>query len=179
MRKGTVEAPPPRSSHAAMRIGVVSDTHNNLRNVGRIVDLFNTAGVSRVVHTGDITQAKTLHALSPLTCPVVGVYGNNDLERPSLDETATQLGFQLVDPPLRLRWNAREIVVVHDPLDLAELALEAGTLALHGHTHRTTREWQQEGTLAFNPGECAGMMQGLNTIGVVDLVQLDVELIRF
>jgi predicted phosphodiesterase len=43
-----------------MRIGVVSDTHNNLRNVTRIVELLNEAGVERVVHTGDITQAKTL-----------------------------------------------------------------------------------------------------------------------
>ncbi len=41
------------------RIGVVSDTHNNLANVARIVELFNAAGVDRVVHTGDITQAKT------------------------------------------------------------------------------------------------------------------------
>ncbi len=162
-----------------MRIGVVSDTHNNLRNVARIVELFNSAGVSRVVHTGDITQAKTLHALSPLVCPMVGVYGNNDLERPSLEETASQLGFQIVDPPLRVTWQDRDVVVVHDPLELADVALGPGTLALHGHTHLTTREWQQDGGLAFNPGECAGMMQGHNTIGVVDLEQLDVELIRF
>ncbi|MBW2393831.1 MAG: YfcE family phosphodiesterase [Deltaproteobacteria bacterium] len=162
-----------------MRIGIVSDTHNHLRNVGRIVELFNAAGVSRVVHTGDITQAKTLHALSPLTCPVVGVYGNNDLERTSLEEAAEQLSFQLVDPPLRLCWAEREIVVVHDPRDLAELELGSGTLALHGHTHRTTEEWQQGGVLAFNPGECAGMLEGRNTIGIVDLAQLGVELIQF
>jgi predicted phosphodiesterase len=42
-----------------MRIGIVSDTHNHLRNVTRIVDLFANAEVERVVHTGDITQAKT------------------------------------------------------------------------------------------------------------------------
>ena len=40
------------------RIGVVSDTHNNLANTARIVELFNTAGVDRVVHTGDISQPK-------------------------------------------------------------------------------------------------------------------------
>ena len=43
-----------------MRIGVVSDTHNNLKNVRRIVELFNAAAVDRVIHTGDITQAKTI-----------------------------------------------------------------------------------------------------------------------
>ena len=47
-----------------MRIGVMSDTHNHLANVARIVELLNAARVERVVHTGDITQAKTLHALA-------------------------------------------------------------------------------------------------------------------
>lgn len=162
-----------------MRIGVVSDTHDHLPNVRRIVEIFNAAGVSRVVHTGDITQSKTLHALSPLCCPMLGVYGNNDVERTILEETADRLGFQLVDPPLRVRWLEREVVVVHDPRELTKLELDSGTLALYGHTHRTSQEWRQDGALAFNPGECAGMLEGHNTIGIVDLVQLDVELIRF
>ena len=49
-----------------MRIGVVSDTHNNLRNTRRIVELFNTARVDAVVHTGDVTQPKTLDVLAGL-----------------------------------------------------------------------------------------------------------------
>ena len=60
-----------------MRIGVVSDTHNHLANVARIVALFNAARVERVVHTGDITQAKTLRALAALDAPLVGVFGNS------------------------------------------------------------------------------------------------------
>ncbi len=162
-----------------MRIGVVSDTHNNLQNVGRIVELFNAAGVEQIIHTGDITQAKTLTVLSHLEAPLVGVYGNNDLERPALEEASTAHGFALVDPPLVTRIAEREVIVVHDPLDLRDLTHEDGALLLHGHTHRTTTEWQQGGGLAFNPGECAGMMQGLNTIGVVDVATLDIELLKF
>ena len=55
-----------------MRIGVVSDTHDNLSNVRRIVGLFNDANVDRVVHTGDITQPKTLDLLAGLNVPLVG-----------------------------------------------------------------------------------------------------------
>lgn len=51
------------------RIGVVSDTHNNLVNVRDIVALFTAAQVSRMVHAGDITQAKTLDALAGLEMP--------------------------------------------------------------------------------------------------------------
>ena len=61
-----------------MKIGIVSDTHNNLRNVQRIVELFNASGVERVIHTGDITQAKTLDVFAHLNAPLYGVFGNND-----------------------------------------------------------------------------------------------------
>ena len=68
-----------------MRIGVVSDTHNNLPNVARIVELLREARVERVVHTGDVTQPKTLLALASVGVPILGVYGNND-EREALAE---------------------------------------------------------------------------------------------
>jgi putative phosphoesterase len=161
-----------------MRIGVVSDTHNNLRNVGRIVELLNGAAVERVVHTGDITQAKTLEVLAGLEAPLVGVYGNNDQERGALEHTAGALGIRLVDPPLRLRWAERRLVVVHDPVHLEPELLADHDVALHGHTHRFTHE-EREGALVFNPGECAGMLEGRNAIGVLDLASLDLELLRF
>ena len=102
-----------------MRIGVISDTHNHLGNVARIVELLNRAAVDRVVHTGDITQPKTLEVLARLAAPLYGVFGNNDLERPELDSAAARLGMKFADPPLALDWAGRRVVVVHDPLDLA------------------------------------------------------------
>ena len=79
-----------------MKIGVVSDTHNNLKNCNKIVELFNEALVDRVIHTGDITQAKTLEVLSNLRAPMWGVFGNNDLgERDSLLNAAKQFDFEL------------------------------------------------------------------------------------
>jgi len=161
-----------------MRIGVVSDTHNNLRNVARIVELFDAAGVERVVHTGDITQAKVLDELAKLACPVHGVYGNNDRERESLERSAASHRMVLVDPPLDLVWAERRILVVHDPRLLETERRPEHELLLHGHTHRH-RERRKDGALLFNPGECAGMMPGLNAVGVVDLGTLGCELLRF
>lgn len=160
-----------------MRIGVVSDTHNNLPNVARIVTLFGEAGVERVVHTGDITQAKTLDVFAKLDVPLVGVYGNNDMERQSLEQAAARLGFQLVDGPLYLEWAERHIVVVHDPRDLPSEGPRFD-VALHGHTHRQVIE-RRDGALVFNPGECAGHLPGKNAVGVVDLDRLEVEILGF
>ena len=162
-----------------MRIGVVSDTHNHLPNVGRIVALFNAAGVERVIHTGDITQPKVLDALAGLQMPLHGVLGNNDVgERDGLLEAAQRHGFELVDPPLQLHWHGRSILVVHDPLEFAPHLTASHDLALHGHTHRRRVE-RQGAQLIFNPGESAGHLAGHNAVGVVDLADLATEILQF
>ena len=82
-----------------MRVGVVSDTHNNLKNVRTIVELFNAEQVDRVIHTGDISQAKTLDVLAGLHAPLFGVFGNNDQEREALQDAIERHGFVFQDPP--------------------------------------------------------------------------------
>lgn len=161
-----------------MKIGVVSDTHNNLNNVAKIVDLFNQAGIERVVHTGDITQAKTLHLLAHLDASMVGVFGNNDFERRTLEAATLRHGFHFVEPPLELLWHEQRIVVVHDPRELANLDPNDFDVALHGHTHSLCIE-RANGRLIFNPGECAGHMVGRNAVGVLDLATLETELLFF
>jgi putative phosphoesterase len=160
-----------------VRIAVVSDTHNNLANVQRIVELVNAAGVERVVHTGDITQAKTLEVLARLHAPLVGVYGNND-ERETLAPLAAQLAMQLVDGALSFHAGGRRVGVIHDPYEIDAALLANHDLVLHGHNHRLVLE-RRGGALLFNPGECAGMMAGHNAVGIVDLAKLEVELLRF
>lgn len=161
-----------------MKIGVVCDTHNNVRNVKRIVELFNDAQVDRVIHTGDITKGTTLDLFGELACPLYGVFGNNDVEREGLARSIECHCFEFQDPPLRLSWCERSILVVHDPAMLEQVDLGDAELILHGHTH-LKREERSAARLIFNPGECAGQMIGYNAIGVVDLSNLEVELLMF
>ena len=161
-----------------MRIGVISDTHDNARNVARIVEMLRAARVERVIHTGDITRASTLRMLGELAVPVFGVFGNNDRERTALAEVAAELGFELVEPPLELHWIGRRITVVHDRAAHPGLAPGARDVLLHGHDHRFALE-RVGGTLIFNPGECAGSLAGRNAVGLLDLVRLEADLLRF
>jgi putative phosphoesterase len=163
---------------AAMRIGVISDTHDNTRNVARIVEVLREARVERVIHTGDITRAETLRVLAGIEVPLFGVYGNNDLDRGRLGDAAAELGFHLFEPPLDLHWMGRRITVVHDRQAHAALPLHGRDVLLHGHDHRYSLE-RVNGTLVFNPGECAGWLEGLNSVGVLDLADLASERLRF
>ncbi len=161
-----------------MRIGVVSDTHDNVRNVAQIVTVLNDARVERVVHTGDITRGSTLELLSQVDAPVFGVYGNNDVLRDELDAAAADLGITLAEPPFEALWKGREILIVHDPREVDAALRVEHELVLHGHNHRRIHD-QREERLIFNPGECAGHMVGYNAVGVVDLDELTAEVLLF
>jgi putative phosphoesterase len=61
-----------------LKIGLTGDTHNNLKNVAVICDIFNSQDLDFVIHTGDISLPKTLKAFEKLNVPLKGVFGNND-----------------------------------------------------------------------------------------------------
>ncbi|HXZ84527.1 MAG TPA: metallophosphoesterase [Myxococcota bacterium] len=161
-----------------MRVGVISDTHDNARNVARIVQVLRAARVERVIHTGDITRPGTLRLLAELEVPVFGVFGNNDREREALVAVAEEHGFALADPPLELCWAGRRITVVHDRAAHPELAGGGRDVLLHGHDHRRSLE-RRNGVLIFNPGECAGWLEGRNAVGVLDLLRLEADVLHF
>ena len=163
-----------------MILGVVSDTHNQISNVEKIIDIFNSIKVDKVIHTGDITQAKTLSKFSRLNCPLIGVYGNNDLEEVGLEETSRKHGFDFKKPPFITKLAGKRIAIFHEPDQIEDLIKEDTTidLVLHGHTHRY-REEERKGVKIFNPGECAGMLEGKNSIGIVNLKKLIIRRIFF
>ncbi len=158
-----------------MKLGVVSDTHDRAQNVERILSRFAEAQVEAVVHTGDFTLPQTLEMFARLEIPVYGVLGNNDHDREGLLGVASRAGMHLGEHSLELDLGGRRVCVVHDPedVDLAELGSREGgpELVLHGHTHRY--RWERVGRVwVFNPGECAGFVEGLGAVGVIDVPSL-------
>jgi len=163
-----------------MILGVVSDTHNRIPNVEKIIDIFNSNNVDKAIHTGDITNAKTLERFSRLNCPLLGVYGNNDLKEKNLVQTAKENGFRFQQPPLFLKIGNRRIVIFHEP-DGIEAVIKNDPyidLVIHGHTHRYRNEKIGNVTI-INPGECAGIFKGKNAVGLINLENLDLKRVFF
>ncbi len=163
-----------------MILGVVSDTHNQFQHVDTIVEIFNNHKVDLVVHTGDITQAKTLSRFSRLNCPLIGVYGNNDLEEKGLKDIAIQNGFNFHNPPFLLKVSNKKIAIFHEPEDIENFLKKEPSIQLivHGHTHRYRNE-KMGNVKIINPGECAGIFKGKNAVGVLNLEDLSFERIFF
>lgn len=163
-----------------MKIGVVSDTHNNLKNIKVIIDIFNDERVPIVIHTGDISNANTLEQFSKLDSELIGVYGNNDRNEPGLKEVAQKNNFQFQNPPRQINLLEREIVIFHEPDHIDQFLTENKMInvVLYGHTHRYENNIKN-GVLFFNPGESAGMQKGSNAIGILDLKNLKAKRIFF
>ena len=159
-----------------MKIGVVSDTHNNLKNIEIIIKLFNDEKVPLVIHTGDISNANTLEQFSKLDSELIGVYGNNDRNESGLEEVAQRNKFQFQEPPRKLDLLNRKIVIFHEPDNIDQFLSENKSInvVLYGHTHRYENK-TKNGVLYFNPGESAGMQKGSNAIGILDLVNLKAQ----
>ena len=163
-----------------MILGVVSDTHNHLSNIEKIIDIFNDRNIDKAIHTGDITQAKTLNKFSRLNCPLVGVYGNNDLKEEGLKDVAKQNGFDFQIPPFLLKIDNKKIAIFHEPEDIESFLKEDLSIQLivHGHTHRYRNE-KIGNVKIINPGECAGIIKGKNAVGLINLEDLSFERIFF
>lgn len=163
-----------------MLIGVVSDTHNNKKNIKKIIDLFNSHKVDLVIHTGDISNSQSLGYFSSLDSPLYIVLGNNDRNEIGLKEIAKENNFSLNDQPLSLELGKKKIAVFHEPDGIHQYLIENSEtdLVFHGHTHRY-REQKMNNTVIFNPGESAGMIKGKNALGLVNLDNLEIRRIFF
>ncbi|MYF99100.1 metallophosphoesterase [Candidatus Poribacteria bacterium] len=150
-----------------MKLGVMSDSHDNVPNIIRAVEVFNDIGVDLVVHAGDFIAPFTLDPLVDLNCRVVGVFGNNDGERVVLAKKFEQIGE--VHPNLAsTSLGDTTIAVMHYP-ELAIPIAKSGEfdIVVYGHTHKI--DIQKEQSLLLNPGETGGWTTGTATIAVVDL----------
>ena len=162
-----------------MFIGVTGDTHNNLKNISKICDIFNEIKPSFIIHTGDITLPKSIKAFSKLKMPLIGVFGNNDEgEKKDLIVESKTYNFKLHEEPLFIEKENIKIAVVHHPELINEKMTKEMDFILHGHTHKFRSELINK-ALIFNPGECAGIMKGKNNIGLIDTKRKDSKIISF
>ena len=121
----------------ALRVGLISDTHGLLRPAA----MSFLRGCDRIVHAGDVCDARVLEALSALA-PVIAVRGNNDR------------GAWAARLRERERVQLGEIVLyaVHDLADLdIDPRAEGVRVVVCGHSHKPSVS-ERDGVLYVNPG---------------------------
>jgi putative phosphoesterase len=161
-----------------VKIGVISDTHDNLINIRKAVAAFTSRRVDVILHGGDFCSPFTLPEFAPLTEKGVkmhAIFGNNDGDRVLLTKRGE--GFcTFRDGVYVLTLDGRRIAMMHYP-DVAEDLFRAGTfdLVVYGHNHQAKVEGTEKKLL--NPGTCSGYLAPRATVAVVDTLDMAIELV--
>jgi len=160
-----------------MKIGIISDTHDNLPQIKKAVTFFNQKKVELVLHAGDFVSPFTALELKNLNCPFTGIFGNNDGDKLYLREKFENIG-KLFPAPYVAKIDNKNVIMLHkekltDPL----LENQKYDVIIYGHTHRV--DLRKIGkTIIINPGECGGWLTGKSTIAIIDSVNFEVKIIN-
>jgi hypothetical protein len=161
-----------------MKIGLISDTHDRVPAIAKLLAEFQARGVEMVLHAGDYCSPFSLQPFLESGAPMVGVFGRNDGDREGLRATAAQcLACELFEAPHSTQIGEHKILLVHDVADVTERSLQSHTLVIHGHEHKQEMKTRGD-TLILSPGEACGWVHGSPCAAVVDLDTKHVEFVK-
>lgn len=137
-------------------IGILSDTHDQIHHLVKVIEYFNHVQVDLVIHCGDWTSPFSLIHYAKLQAPLYGIFGNNDGDKFRHIRYAQGFGINIhiEDRLLVLSKFGKKIVVFHgDYYEIVDALVKCGDydLVLHGHNHRAKIE-KIGNVLSLNPG---------------------------
>jgi len=158
-----------------MKVGILADSHDDRESAADILSVFLREGVEAILHLGDVCSPLVLEPFYACGIPLLGVFGNNDVDRAGLQAVSGN-GFHR--GPFILEIGGRKVLMSHIFDELQGEIGEGGNfdLILFGHTHRplTMRVGR---ALVINPGEACGFMSGRPTCAVIDLETMDARIL--
>lgn len=152
-----------------MHIAIISDVHNNLTNLKKVLDYCTQNNIEKIICCGDLASMETLDFLNdnfdppsvaaePLQEPVIFyTFGNMDNDHlKNYDFADIYKKTRIFKGYGEITIDDRKIAFVHFPQKAKELC-ETGKydFVFHGHTHKP---WTEKigNCILLNPGNVAG-----------------------
>ena len=169
-----------------MKIAVISDTHDHMKNILEAVSIINERKIDAVIHCGDYVAPFVKKWFDKLNDSIkknfFGVFGNNDGERLFLKQNLGQIcQFAQKGNELILELGGKRIFVSHMPKHQTIEALSHSgkfDIILSGHTHVMRNEKSENGVLVVNPGELCGYLTGKATFAIIDTDKMESVIIE-
>jgi putative phosphoesterase len=162
-----------------MRIGILSDTHNEVARTRAALDLFRARAVTKLIHCGDVTRPQMIQLFEGWDIALV--YGNIDCDRIGLGHAVTQTpGPHHIGVVYETALNGTRVGVCHGhDQELLETMIESGAydLICHGHGHR--RRSERIGPVwIVNPGALGGRYPEPRSVCILELESQTAEFIH-
>lgn len=163
-----------------MKIGVISDTHDNRDAILKAIYIFNEEKVDLVLHAGDHIAPFTLNWYKDLKSKMIGVKGNLDAEYGLLNSKYVEFGWEFYRFSTKLSVHKKKIILLHgEDENIIDGLIHSKEydIIIRGHLHKIINEWHGD-TLHFSPGEACGYLTNRRTIGLIKLPEISVEIIE-
>lgn len=163
-----------------LKIGIISDTHDNLPLVDKAVKRLNQEEVDLVLHAGDYVAPFTVLRFKQLKARLIGVFGNNDGDHEYLKKRFADV------QEAEIRGNFAEVIIdglkialLHDEGELFHSLVngQCYDVVVHGHTHEA-RVYKKGKTIVINPGEVCGYLSKRSTMALLDTETQEARLIE-
>lgn len=149
-----------------MRIGILSDTHDQVERTRRAVAALLTEGAEALIHCGDLTIPAVVEEV--VGVPAYIVLGNCDYYPDELRQAMRRTGATCLERGGLIELGGRRIAVTHGDsrLEFDRLIAESPDYLFSGHTH-LRRDDRQGPTRFINPGALHRASEF--TVGLLDL----------
>ena len=155
-----------------MKIGLISDTHDNIPTCNKLIPHFLDEKIEVLIHCGDIISPFMKRVFVPLYdkgVKMFGVIGNNDGEKTGLMEILGPI-IELTPDFFELEFDNKQFLIVHHLPESLIQSLAASNkfdYIVKGHLHEKRNEKVGK-TRIINPGEACGYLSGTASIAILD-----------
>ncbi|MBU2617750.1 MAG: metallophosphoesterase [Euryarchaeota archaeon] len=154
-----------------MKLGIISDSHDNLGAIEKAVEVFNSESVDMVIHAGDFIAPFTSRIFRKLKCDLIGIFGNNDGEKFGLRNAFKGIG-EIHEDPHSFEIGGKKIIVTHHP-NIVDALARCYDIVIYGHTHKVDMRDKM-----INPGECGGWLTEKRTVAILLLEEMRAEIVE-
>ncbi len=145
-----------------MKIGIISDTHNHLKNTKEVIDKLQEYQITYLIHAGDMGQ-DVLDYLDGLNLTTIAVYGNTDRGLSMPKRVILQ------KPPYYFKIGNTTFKLMHEPYYLTP----DSNIIIYGHLHKF--ECKRAKSLYLNPGEVCAREKPMIECAVLDLQNFTIQ----
>lgn len=146
-----------------MKIAIISDVHDHLDNLGKVLNYCENSDITRLICCGDFCSPFVVSALGESGINVYAVFGNNDGDRFAMREIAMNypniqlFGEYIGEESNLLEFDSLSFGVTHYEF-YARTMVKTGWFeaVFFGHSH-TYHKQKYGSSLLMNPGEVAGL----------------------
>lgn len=152
-----------------MKIGIISDTHDNLENIEKAVKIFHENNIDLVLHACDFVNPESIRGFRGMK--LIGVVGNNDTDKIGIGEAFDDIGGQLRGEIAEIEVDDMIFAIYHGTQRRKkERLIESGKydVVISGHTHKVENTKVGK-TIIINPGTARGWFFGYGaTMAIFD-----------